>query len=57
MPKCCQCGKDCGTQISFNWNGGVAYLCSENVEKNQNLGDWHDIKRVKNHESRMFIMW
>jgi len=33
MPKCAQCGKDCNPQRSFNWNNGVAYLCSEKCEK------------------------
>jgi len=33
MPKCAQCGKPADTRRSFNWMGGVAYLCSEECEK------------------------
>jgi hypothetical protein len=29
MPKCAQCGKEAGRRISFNWDDGVKYLCSE----------------------------
>lgn len=33
MVKCCQCGKDCSEEISFNWIDGVRYLCSKECEK------------------------
>ena len=32
-PKCAQCGKPCDRERSFNWKGGVRYLCSQECEE------------------------